>query len=574
MVFAETSDRKTNARLTGSKAKHVIFGAPSGPVVMMRLKQMQRGQEEAEDQKSAAERGTADESGGDDQVRITGSLGKGGGAIHLKSSGGGDAPSSEGDAKPAEKSGALSRLMSALADSDQGRENSIDESIEDITKAAQESRSRSAKAPQGPIIQQGIGRGKSALFIPTPDPKKKAKLKAALKSGALRPAEDSDQKEQRRALSAVDSKNRPAREHGSAGADGIKAGRPNSQLVTPPLKPAGKVALRAAIESGALKAAESRRTESASKSDRKLDPKSAGKSAATAARDSGAQAKSESAATERGGAKNPSGGTPSKATEHDAQTQAKSQNQHRLHEAENSTATPGTSRLHDQSQSNAESQIALIERCIRDALTSTCGRPRDSRDTLLEYRTASVLVLTSNGITGSIMIAVGAGTFDHQAMLRTVETEFLKLLSDRGFDFSVGEMNSYPIHPAQAAEDAFTAAEFAVVSRSESTEVGMAFLNLVPSEPVIVETADKMLEVQLDDIAPDTKLMFDVFLYLPANQKYLRYLKVDTSMSQKQSQRLNENEVKTLYLKKDSVEAFKQHAAIGDLKRKITKKAA
>lgn len=505
MVFAETSDRKTNTRLTGSKAKHIIFGAPSGPVVLMRLKQMQRevhgGPTEGDD--SNARQGDAKEGDVDQQVRISGNSGGDGGAVHLKGSVRG-VPQSGG---PGERSDALAKLMSALkSTSVDGAEDALDQGLSALNDSFNANSKSTAsgkmndsieqmrKSVQKPTvhIQKGIGRGTGRMVVPPPDSKQKAAVREAMKKGQVQ------------ALPAIE--NGPNQHHHS-----LFEEHPEFRKQ------------RNAIE----------HTDA-----------SATFGAPPVGHDSAPQPDS---IVERGVTKtDPIPTNQLDTIEHDALTDA----------------------------ALSSEPTSIIESCIREALLKVCGKPRDGRESLLEYRTASVVILSSPQFTGSVLIVIGRGVFDHKKTLRQVEVELLQLMSDRGIDFSIGEMQSYPVEPALSCEEAFLSAQFAAVARSEDLEVGMAYLDVVPVEPTIIETADQMLEVSCDDIEPDQILPFELYLYLPMNKKYLRYVKNGSSLSGKQSSNLKTNEVKNLYLNREAADAFKQHATVGNLKKIVSKCAA
>lgn len=508
MVFAETSDRKTNTRLTGSKAKHTIFGAPSGPVVLMRLKQMQREAVGggAEGDETNTRHGEAKEGETDQQVRISGTGAGDGGAVHLKGS---SRLGANQSAETADRSEALAKLMSALkSTSADGAEDALDQDLSAFkdsfgskaglapTSKVNESIEQMRKSVQKPAVhfQKGMGRGSGGMVVPPPTPKQKATAREAMKKGQLQPlsAIEKGPNQHRHSLTEEHpefKKQRSAKEHSSTPA-----------------------------ASGAPVVAHDSATPPSTASER-------------------GKAEADQLATAAAGAP---------ATEHGALSDG-----------------PASS-----------SPTTLIESCIREALSKVCGKPRAGRETLLEYRTASVVILSSPQFTGSVLIVIGRGSFDHKKTLRQVEVEFLQLMSDRGIDFSIGEMQSYPVEPAPSCEEAFFAAEFSAVARSEDLEVGMAYLDLVPVEPNIAETTDQMLEISCDDIEPDMALPFEVYLYLPMNKKYLRYVKNGSSLSGKQSANLKTNEVKNLYLNKAAVDAFKQHATVGNLKKKISKRAA
>lgn len=220
-----------------------------------------------------------------------------------------------------------------------------------------------------------------------------------------------------------------------------------------------------------------------------------------------------------------------------------------------------------------QSSVDILERCMRAALKECCGWPRDQKETLIDYRTVSVLVFHTAFFRGSVLIAIGRGGFDHTEMLKSIETEFVFQLIQSGVDIGIGELERYEITPASAAEDAFLAASTSAVSRSEKLEVGMAVLDLVPEVPELVETPDMMIAVKPDAIEPEQRLNFEVFLHLPLNGKYVKYVREGFSISSKQSSKLSARSDSSVYLTKAASTAFRQHASLKSLKSKIAKKA-
>ncbi|MDZ4084898.1 MAG: hypothetical protein U1E10_18290, partial [Bdellovibrionales bacterium] len=219
-----------------------------------------------------------------------------------------------------------------------------------------------------------------------------------------------------------------------------------------------------------------------------------------------------------------------------------------------------------------QSAVDLLDRCIRAALKECCGWPRDQKESLIDYSTVSVLVFHTSFFRGSVLIAIGRGQFDHVEMLKSIETEFVFQIIQSGVDIGIGEIERYEITPASAAEDAFLASVTSAVSRSDKLEVGIAVLDLVPEEPEIIETPDLMIAVKPEAIEPEARLDFEVFLHLPLNGRYVKYVKEGYSISRGQSSRLSSRNKQSIYLTKSASSAFRQHASVSSLKRKIAKK--
>lgn len=444
MVFAETSDRKTDKRLKNSKSKHVIFGTPSGPVVLMRLKQMQK---ESEDQSQAPSESIA--------------------ASHVHSeSGGADEPA---------------------------------------------------------ILLKG---GQTGVTVARTEASRKdavAKLMKALSESEL-----------------------PSDENG--GIAGQLMGRDSGRKLSKPLSKEQKRAVKASIKESALTSMNN---------------------GAAFAENAGVRSGNELA---RAGEK---------------KRGARKQKPAKIHnaiEAEKRRSEPGNIHIDEDGRTAKEQLIAegvgepstvqILERCAQLTLQDCFGEPGVEKSSLIDYRSASIMVVGNQNYKGSVLVAIGRGSFDDKVMLKQIEMEFLRQISANGSELATNSIEVFEVLPASTIADGFSAAEFSSVIQADDAEVGMAYLSMVPDKPMLIPTYDNMIQIEVGDLRPDVKIDFDVFLYLPANNKYLRYFKPGGEMSAKQAERLINHQVPGLYLRKEDSEVFKIHAAITSLKNKIARKAA
>ncbi|MCC6278285.1 MAG: HD domain-containing protein [Oligoflexia bacterium] len=64
--------------------------------------------------------------------------------------------------------------------------------------------------------------------------------------------------------------------------------------------------------------------------------------------------------------------------------------------------------------------------------------------------------------------------------------------------------------------------------------------------------------VRLTDVKPETKFPFDVFLYLPANQKLLLYVRKGSSLTEEQAERLSQFNVNDIYIRRSELVSFQK----------------
>ncbi len=67
--------------------------------------------------------------------------------------------------------------------------------------------------------------------------------------------------------------------------------------------------------------------------------------------------------------------------------------------------------------------------------------------------------------------------------------------------------------------------------------------------------------VSLIDIAPDTTLTFDVFVYLPMNGKHVRFSGANEAISKERSDRLRKHQMQSVHVKTDQMPAFYKFTA-------------
>ncbi|MBF0314981.1 MAG: HD domain-containing protein [Oligoflexia bacterium] len=94
----------------------------------------------------------------------------------------------------------------------------------------------------------------------------------------------------------------------------------------------------------------------------------------------------------------------------------------------------------------------------------------------------------------------------------------------------------------------------------------------------------KYKQIQLLDILPNQILAFDIYLYLPANDKYVHYIRAHDVLTNDQLQRLKFNKIKELFILKSDLEKYNDYVSSnirsllstedGKLKKQAVKSAA
>ena len=601
--FGESSDRKTAQRLTASRSKNVIFGTASGPIVLMRLKQAQRSDDDSTDQTETT-RSSSMTNNIDEDVRVKGiGAANRGQSVHLKGS---SAPADSPEARRE----AASRFLRALSESGSesaGRDGMPQfansqrgaDSREDAAGGSIESRAASDGA--GIIVQKGVKGAAPSSAADQVQAGSTAGLAGAVREGGPGKGRDlggelgrefgrelgreleHESKQQGRKGSDRPTINQSQASRGGELGQSQAAQRTAKHRMITPVR---KSKVLEALQSGQLSRAPSgsaRRPGNNRKSESMSDARSANETAAMLA----SKSASSPSDLKSGDVSDPSLSKDlKKAAGDSASGSAESRKDSQLPYESVGEITKGDPKS-TQEQGAVESPSVAgdalseetstqsdVEYAARAALRKVYGEPRKERDTLLEYRSVAILIVHIDSFTGTIMLAEGRGTSSASTKLPHLEREFLNALGERGHEIRIGDLQSMPFPNPAVAEDAFLAADMSAVSRNEDYEAGIAFLDLVPSAAVFEETADEMLKIGIEELEPNARINFDVFIYLPINSKYLKYVRQGQAISSEQSDRLKGREVSHLYLEKQAKDQYVQHNLVKGVRKGLKKKAA
>jgi hypothetical protein len=448
ILFAEENDRRSQQRLSSAKTKHVLFGPVSGPVVMMKIRQIDR-----------------DLNGGDaEQAGSSGSRGPGEKRDESDIKVGGGRSSNSDDTvvlsnrSAADKKASLDQLLNTL-DDDEGQPLSLDSDLQ-----------RSGET----IIQKG----------------QRSKLQSETQTGI-----DSGDG------GAVSERGQELRRGLDRGLKAAPAGVGRRRLIAP-------TKIRKPMVLSELSNADA---------DELLDTEIAsldksGSNAGLSIEESAASVSPASGSL---------------------------------------AAAPGMALL---------SSDDVVQMCLREALVLVAGAPTERTHQLSKYKFAALITLRSASLSCSFVASLNFSKLLPSEIFHTIEIAFFSLLRDHGIEFRNSETSAIILDDMAIVKRAFAISDFVVVTQTSNIEVGVA--KVLAKNPVAEMTPydENMLSVSLRDLPIDEPMAFSVFLHLKRNQKYIRYLKCGSMISEPQVGRLERRHPEVLVEQKES-EAYRRHYA-------------
>lgn len=215
---------------------------------------------------------------------------------------------------------------------------------------------------------------------------------------------------------------------------------------------------------------------------------------------------------------------------------------------------------------------SIIVKGTQAALDETV-KVRDDIDEYQEIEKAShcaCIIVESEKFSGYLVAALGKN--------RKVDKDFIDQVKKRLFSFlkTHGEIvkddDSMQVKLEEVAfEDwALEQADFLRKSIHDGDEIAMAFFPTKDTTIKLEESASsKMLMMDISELKEDTAVEFDLYIYMPENNKYLLYTPQGRPLYGTQRNRLTDKGVTKMHLRKESAGNVKKYRAQNYLNEKI-----
>lgn len=221
------------------------------------------------------------------------------------------------------------------------------------------------------------------------------------------------------------------------------------------------------------------------------------------------------------------------------------------------------------------SNHSIIVRGTQEALNKSSTIKGSLEDTELNpiensSHVACILV-ESQRYRGYLVCALGKNKKVDKEFINSVQKSLFQFLKSQGENLND---KKDVLHLSLTEVDfepwALSQADFLRKSIHGDDEVAIAFFPTPLSDPELEESASKqMLQLSLDELKEDTKVEFDLYIYMPENKKYLLYTPQGMTFYTDQKGRLKDKGVRHMHLKKDSAPQVKKYRAQNFLNEKI-----
>lgn len=232
------------------------------------------------------------------------------------------------------------------------------------------------------------------------------------------------------------------------------------------------------------------------------------------------------------------------------------------------------SQIIDQYSKQDLSKESLIVKGTQQSLDETVllREDPDEDDVREVEKTSNVACITveSPRFSGYLVCAMGKNRKIDKTFIDMVQKRLFSFLKTNGEEINEKDTMSLKLQEVDFQDWALQQAEFLRKSVHESDEVAMAFF---PNKNVNINLEDsaseKMVKMTIDELKEDTPLEFDLYVFMPENNKYLLYTPQGMTFYGNQKGRLKEKGVTHMHLRRDSITGVKKYRAQNFLNEKI-----
>jgi DNA-binding response OmpR family regulator len=220
-----------------------------------------------------------------------------------------------------------------------------------------------------------------------------------------------------------------------------------------------------------------------------------------------------------------------------------------------SSTTPGEKEEPSEVIDNAGS---IFQQCVQDALLVVCGSIDGKSHGMQSYGSPVLLSIENRHVHGSALIVTGDSNRQAEDAIRRIEVAIAALLKKGGIELDPSEVSAVPVGDSELARKVFESSDNTLVSLGE-LEAGIAILKAERVVPFMEPFEHRLLKILCEDIKPEVRVPCDVFLHMPANGKFLKYLREGSKLSRNQFESLERKNVRHLFVPEEKERAYRSY---------------
>ena len=181
------------------------------------------------------------------------------------------------------------------------------------------------------------------------------------------------------------------------------------------------------------------------------------------------------------------------------------------------------------------------------------------------------ILIRSLRFSGYLVCALGENRKLDKSFLDLIQKRLFLFLRANGEKVKEEDNLTCQIQEVEFADWALEEAEFLRKSVHDGDEIVMAYFPTIELRTELEDSAsEKMVQLNISDLKDDIPVEFDLYIFMPQNNKYLLYTPKGKPLYGPQKSRLREKGITHMHLRREASASVQQYNAQNYLNEKIT----
>lgn len=229
-------------------------------------------------------------------------------------------------------------------------------------------------------------------------------------------------------------------------------------------------------------------------------------------------------------------------------------------------------RHNSQNKNFAKQPDSIIVKGSQQALDSAVKFNPDIKEAekIARSQNCICIVVDSTRFKGYLIAALGKNRRFDDEFVQNIQVKLYAFLKSQGEKLDEENPLEIKIKPVEFEDWALEQADFLKKSVHNGNEVAMAFFPANKTTPELeASTHEDMLKINIEDLHGDVEVLFDVYIYLQANNRYVLFTPKGRTFLGLQKERLKNKGITHLHMKKIDVKSAKTYTVETYLNNKV-----
>jgi hypothetical protein len=182
----------------------------------------------------------------------------------------------------------------------------------------------------------------------------------------------------------------------------------------------------------------------------------------------------------------------------------------------------------------------------------------------------SCFKIEANKFSGFVIVAFGEKDKIDTQFNKNIQTYLCEYMKINGLEVQTTDLQELKLKEVNFEAWSVREADFLMTSIHEGNEIALAFFPHEKADaPLELSAQANMAKMTIDEIKADEPIEFDVYIYLPTNNKYVRYTQKNGTMYSSQKDRLKSGGHAKIHIRKESESDLSRYRVQNFLNDKI-----